>query len=187
VEEAFLSAQYCSDAALRCRRLFLGNSLFPSSLRRRSEFPCSAQPDGGGGKSADDKSAGRCLWLLREVSSCRSRATWLRYTRTFLRSISTCAMPQRFFCLPNMSTSSLSAPHLVRIVSQRRARCTPQIHQLIIRRSGPRRRAGTDLWLSLPGSFASQHAGSGADSQVAAAASAAAAARVKAAAVKAAA
>jgi len=96
VEGAFLSAQYCSDAALRCRRLFLGNSLFPSSLRRRSEFPCSAQPDGGGGKSADKKSAGRCLWLLREVSSCRSRATWLRYTRTFLRSISTCAMPQRF-------------------------------------------------------------------------------------------
>ncbi len=94
MEETFLSAQYCSDAALRCRRLFLGNSLFPSSLRRRSKFPCSAQPSWG--KSADDKSAGRCLWLLREVSSCRSRATWLRYTRTFLRSISTCAMPQRF-------------------------------------------------------------------------------------------
>ena len=79
--------------------------------------------------------------------------------------------------------------HLVRIVCQRRARCTPQVHQLVIRRSGPRRRAGTGLWLSLPGSFASQHAGSGAGGQVAAAAAAstAAAAGVEAAAVKAAA
>jgi hypothetical protein len=91
--------------------------------------------------------------------------------------------------LPNMSKSLFNVPHLVWIVSQWRARRATQVHQLIIRRSGPRRRAGTDLWLSLPGSFASQHAGSRAGSQEAAdaAASAAAAARVEAAAVKAAA
>ncbi len=79
----------------------------------------------------------------------------------------------------------MNLSHLVRIVCQWRARCTPQVHQLVIRRSGPRRRAGTGLWLSFPVSLASEHAGSGAGSQVAAAA--AAAAGVEAAAVKAAA
>ncbi len=80
-------------------------------------------------------------------------------------------------------------PHLVRIVCQWRARCTPQVHQLVIRHSRARRRAGTGLKLSLPRSFASQHAGSRAGRQVAAAAAAstAAAAGVEAAAVKAAA